>query len=173
MLHTYQFWKRKQVMCLLCVYAVCNQHSVQAYSVKKEAVFLSCYVLPSPTTWTCTHSIENAAYVSVLEAEASHVLIMRLCSLPPAFSTSMLCKERDTTAIKCSQNFVVLRVLLVATMYAVCLILYRDACFQVLSRQQSAGRCTSCAKWPCNKVFPCLSYEQADNAALCDYAVKY
>jgi len=36
MLHTYQFWKQKQVMCLLCVYAVCHQHSVQACFVKKD-----------------------------------------------------------------------------------------------------------------------------------------
>jgi hypothetical protein len=59
-------------------------------------VFISCYVLPSPATWACTHFIENAAHVSVLEAEASHVLIMRLCSLQPTFSTSMLCKERSS-----------------------------------------------------------------------------
>jgi len=96
MLHMYQFWKQKQVMCLLCVYAVCNQHSVQACFAKKEAVLISCYVLPSPATWACTHSIENVAHVSVLEAEASHVLIMRLCSLQPTFSTSLLCKERSS-----------------------------------------------------------------------------
>ena len=101
-------------MCLLCVYAVCKQHSVQACFAKKEthqhkgpetilkcfakkeAVLISCYVLPSPATWACTHSIENAAHVSVLEAKASHVLIMRLCSLQSTFSTSVLCKERSS-----------------------------------------------------------------------------
>ena len=41
-------------------------------------------------------SIENAAHVSVPEAEASHVLIMRLCSLQSIFSTSVLCKERNS-----------------------------------------------------------------------------
>ena len=86
------------IVCLLCVYAVCNQHSVQACFAKNEADFISCYVLPSPSTLACTHSIENAAHVSVQEAEASHVLIMCLCSLPPTFSTSMLCKERNTPA---------------------------------------------------------------------------
>jgi len=96
MLHTYQFKKQKQVMCLLCFFAVCNQHSVQACFAKKEADLISCYVLPSPATWTCTHSIENAAHVSVLEAEASHVLVMRLCSLQSTFSTSVLCKERSS-----------------------------------------------------------------------------
>jgi len=64
----------------------------------------------------------------------------------------------------------VLHVLFVATMYAVCLILYRYVCLQVLSRQQTAGRCTSCAKWPCSQVSPpCLSSKQADNPALCIY----
>ena len=57
----------------------------------------------------------------------------------------------------------VLHVLFVATMHAVCLILYRYVCLQVLSWQQSAGRCTSCAKWPCSQVFPCLSSQQVDN----------
>jgi len=40
----------------------------------------------------------------------------------------------------------VLHVLFVATMYAVYLILYQYVCLQVLSRQQTARRCTSCAK---------------------------
>jgi len=95
MLHTYQFRKQKQVRCLFCVYAVCNQHLVQACYAKKEAVLISCYVLPSPATWACTHSIENAAHVSVQEAEASHVLVMLFCSLQSTFSTSVLCKERS------------------------------------------------------------------------------
>ena len=69
-------------------------------------------------------------------------------------------------------NFV-LHVLFVATMYAVSLILYQYVRLQVLSRQQFAGRCTSCAKWPCSQVSPCWSSQQADNPALCYYAVNY
>jgi hypothetical protein len=61
----------------------------------------------------------------------------------------------------------------VATVHAVCLLLYRDVCLPVLSRQQSAGRCTSCAKRPCGQVPPCLSSQRIDNPALCNYAVKY
>ena len=38
--------------------------------------------------------------------------------------------------------------------------------------QQGAGRCTACAKRPCNQVSPCLSSQQLDNPALCNYAVK-
>ena len=34
----------------------------------------------------------------MLEVVACHVLLMWICSLPMAFSTSMLCKERDTLA---------------------------------------------------------------------------
>jgi len=64
---------------------------------KEKAIFISCHVLPSPASWACTHAINNAAHVSVQEAEASHLLIMRLCGLPPTFSTSMLCKERLET----------------------------------------------------------------------------
>ena len=64
---------------------------------KEKAIFISCHVLPSPATWACTHARNNAAHVSVQEAEASHVLIMQLCSLPPTFSTSMLCKKRIET----------------------------------------------------------------------------
>ena len=39
--------------------------------------------------------------------------------------------------------------------------------------QQSAGRCTSCPKWRCSQVSPCLSSQQVDNPALCNYAVNY
>ena len=117
----------------------------------------------------------------------------------------------------------VLHVLFVATINAVCLMLSRDVCLQVLSwhsrvledarhvpsdlaiksllvwanptsshracclpdtlpgrvssspvlTQQSAGRCTSCAKRPCShQVSPCLSSQQVDNPASCNYAVK-
>jgi len=61
---------------------------------KEKAIFISCHVLPSPATWACTHAINNAAHVSVQEAEASHVLIMCLSVLQLSFSTSMLCKEK-------------------------------------------------------------------------------
>jgi hypothetical protein len=116
----------------------------------------------------------------------------------------------------------VLHVLFVATVNAVCLMLSRDVCLQVLSwhsrvledarhvpsdlaiksllvwanptsshracclpdtlprrvssspvlTQQSAGRCTSCAKRPCIQVPPWLSSHQADNPASCNYSVK-
>ena len=66
----------------------------------------------------------------------------------------------------------VLHMLFVSTMYAVCLILYRYVCLQVLSRQQTARRCTSCAKSRCSQASPCLSSQQVDNSALCNYAVK-
>jgi hypothetical protein len=167
---------------------------------------------------------------------------MWICSLPLAFSTSMLCKERGTIAWRsrnCSRNVAAkhvygkyaivllcegcilsyvqnscllaflqhaqclallqyvsciipcnttpcglrtplwkacklypLRVLFVATMYAVCLILYRYVCLQVLSRQQT-GICMSCAKWPCGQVSPCLSSQQVDNPALCRKIIFY
>ena len=53
-----------------------------------------------PAIWTCMQSFKKAAHVSVLEVVAFFVLLKWICSLPMTFSTSMLCKQRDTTFLK-------------------------------------------------------------------------
>jgi len=67
----------------------------------KERSSLHLLLCPAESSNMCMHALHRkCCTISVQEVEASHVLIMRLCSLPPTFSTSMLCKERNTPALR-------------------------------------------------------------------------